>query len=130
MTNQLFRPPDLNFGHDLASRNIQRGREHGVPSYNTFREYCGFGRADHWKDLEGVFPNETLSLYAQVYETPDDIDLWSGGISEIHKKGSMAGPVFSCIMAEGFRNLRFGDRFWYENDGWPSSFTPGIKILI
>jgi hypothetical protein len=22
-----------------------------------------------------------------------------------------------------FRDLRFGDRFWYENGGWPSAFT-------
>jgi hypothetical protein len=37
----------------------------------------------------------------------------------------MVGPVFGCIMGETFKNLRLGDRFWFENAGQPSSFTQG-----
>ena len=36
----------------------------------------------------------------------------------------MVGPTFACVMGRTFHNLKFGDRFWYENAGWPSSFSP------
>ena len=40
LTNFLFDEPfpkDNGFGDDLAARNIQRGRDHGIPDYSTFR---------------------------------------------------------------------------------------------
>ena len=54
----------------------------------------------------------------------EDIDIWSGGISEIPIKGSILGPTFSCIIATQMSRARRGDRYWYEIPNQPSSFTP------
>lgn len=124
VTNHMFQRPDEKFGVDLASINIQRSRDHGVPGYNDFREYCGFPRARTFRDLEEYLSNRTALKFSEIYSHPDDIDLWSAGISEYPLEGGTLGPTFSCLLAQQFSNLRRGDRFWYENDGFPSSFTP------
>jgi len=79
--------------------------------------------------LEYITLNETEGCHLFRRHT-DDVDLWSAGISERPLPGSLVGPTFSCIIAQTFRNLRRGDRFWYENSGWSSSFTPGNYIHI
>ncbi|KAK7076494.1 hypothetical protein SK128_009108, partial [Halocaridina rubra] len=124
VTNHLFQEPDKKWGMDLAAINMQRGREHGVPSYNQFREFCGLPKAYKFDDLLGSMSNKTVRRYGDIYRHPDDIDLWSGGVSERPLPGSMVGATFSCLIGLTFKELRYGDRFWYENRGYPSSFTP------
>ena len=49
--------------------------------------------------------------YSELYESPEDIDLWSAGITEIPLPGAMVGPTFACIMGRSFHNLKHGDRW-------------------
>lgn len=123
VTNHLFEKPGKFFGIDLAAINIQRGRDMGVPGYNHFRDYCGLPRAKYFEDLTGVFSNKTLLRLSQLYKHVDDIDLWTAGISEYPIQDGLVGPTFACLIARQFVNLRRGDRFWYENDGYPPQFT-------
>jgi len=123
VTNHLFQEPGKKFGLDLAALNIQRGRDHAVPSYNRWREWCGMKPMTSWEDLHGVMSNKSVKEYASLYPTPEDIDLWTAGVTEQPLPGSMVGPTFACIIGKQFHNFRYGDRYWYENGGWPSSFT-------
>jgi len=123
VTNHLFQEPGARFGMDLVSLNIQRGREHGIPSYNRWREWCGLHTINTWDDLLSVMANHSVRGYAEIYESPEDLDLWSAGVTERPLPGSMVGPTLACIIGKQFHNYRLGDRFWYENGGWPSSFT-------
>ena len=60
------------------------------------------------------------------YSHPDDIDLYAGGLSERHIQGAAMGPTFACIVARHFREMKVGDRFWYENEFHETGFTQGL----
>ena len=49
--NHLFEKSDKSGGLDLVALNIQRGRDHGLPGYNKYREICLGSRATQWSDL-------------------------------------------------------------------------------
>ncbi|XP_061183345.1 peroxidase-like protein [Saccostrea echinata] len=103
---------------DLAALNIQRGRDHGLPGYNVYREWCGLPRARHFGTRKlGLIDHDkrTAAKLRAVYRHPDDIDLFSGGLSERRLRGALIGPTFACILAYQFQQLKVGDRYWYEN---------------
>jgi len=81
--NFLFGEPSNTRGNgiDLAARNMQRGRDHGLPFYNDMREYLGLARANSFNDITS---NATLAaLFAQVYNNSIDIvDTYVGGLAE------------------------------------------------
>ena len=100
---------------DLAAINIQRGRERGLPGYNTFRSLCGLQKATSFDQFKTEIASAVVDKMADVYKHPDDVDLFVGGLLESHVGEGALGPTFSCLIAEQFKRLRSGDRFWYEN---------------
>ncbi|XP_076235056.1 uncharacterized protein LOC143179627 [Calliopsis andreniformis] len=125
LTNHLFQTPSFPFGMDLASINIQRGRDHGIPPYVRWREPCGLSPIKTFEDLERVMPPSAARKFKLVYSSVEDIDLFTAGLAEKSVSSGLVGPTFACIIGQQFSNLRRGDRFWYENSGQENSFTPG-----
>jgi hypothetical protein len=108
--NFLFGAPGQG-GFDLASLNIQRGRDHGLPRYNEARVAMHLAPARTFADI--TTNEDVRARLASIYATPDDIDLWVGGLAEDHVAGAQVGPLFFKIIKQQFEALRDGDRFWY-----------------
>lgn len=99
---------------DLASLNIQRGRDHGLPDYNTARADFGLGRRRTFADLST--DEETVARLAAVYGDVDTIDPWLGGLAEDVPEGAVVGELIHVVLRDQFLRLRDGDRFYYEAD--------------
>lgn len=120
ITSQLF-VSAAGIGLDLASLNIQRGRDHGLPGYATFKRFCASAIGQ-----QSDFRNQLTALrLTKLYKSEEDIDLFVGALAEEPLIGSPLGSILTCIFALTFTRLRAGDRFWYENpDPSLDIFTP------
>jgi peroxidase len=110
--NFLFGEPGQG-GLDLASLNIQRGRDHGLADYNDVRAAIGLPKVRSFADI--TRNKETQAKLQSLYGSVDKIDLWVGVLAEDHAPGSSVGPTAQRIIADQFSRLRAGDRFWYQN---------------
>jgi len=112
--NFLFGPPGSG-GFDLVSLNIQRGRDHGLPDYNTLRIAAGLPPARSFRDISSS-PDLMVSL-ADAYEFDiNNVDAWVGMLAEDHVPGASVGPTMHAIMKMQFEALRDSDRFWFERN--------------
>lgn len=116
LTTQLFEREE-GFGMDLATLNIQRSRDHGLPPYPVWKQFCQNRFGDDLPKKLFRFSNKLTKIrLLQLYGSIDTVDLWVGGLAEQPIPGGVIGPTFACIFAITFSDLRFGDRFWFEND--------------
>jgi peroxidase len=124
--NRLKQP----FHFDLVAININRGRDHGISGYTTFREFCGLTPVKTWEELANFIDSETVDVYRSFYKAPQDLDLFLGAVSENKETGRLVGPTLSCLLGLQYQGLKFGDRFWYETDEDPADFTFGQLMEI
>ena len=110
--NFLFGEPGSG-GFDLASLNIQRGRDHGLPDYNQVRVDLGLEPLSEFSEIT----SDTLLATAleQVYGSVDNIDVWVGALAEDHVAGSSLGELNQTVIIDQFERIRDGDRYWYQN---------------
>ena len=111
--NFLFGPPGSG-GFDLASLNIQRGRDHGLESLNAVRGSLGLATHADFNVLAGG-DTALADALASVYDDVDDVDLWLGGLAEVHVGDGLVGETFATIIEDQFIRNRDGDRFFYTN---------------
>ena len=130
VTNHLFQAKGKAFGLDLVALNLQRGRDHGLPGYNAFRELCGMKRVTSFNGFGDLIPKQIVQRLKLVYKDVDDVDLFIGGISEPSVSGALVGPTFQCLIGDQFKRLQDGDRFFYDSASNPGRFTEAQLVEI
>lgn len=108
----------MRIGLDLPALNMQRSRDHGLPGYNAWRRFCGLPVPQTVGELGTVMKNLDMARkLMQQYGTPNNIDIWMGGVAEPLEKNGRVGPLLACLIGTQFQRLRDGDRFWWQNNG-------------
>jgi hypothetical protein len=123
--NNLFGPPGAG-GLDLAALDIQRGRDHGLPDYNTLRAAYHLARVTSFAEISS--DPQTQAKLEQLFGTVNNIDVFVGALAEDHLPGASVGPLINAIVGNQFERLRDGDRFFYTNDAFLHS-APVRRII-
>lgn len=114
--NNLFGPMEFS-RRDLGALNIMRGRDNGLPDYNTARARFGLARRRTWNEINPELFNGNPSLLRTLIEiyanNLNNVDVYVGGMLE--SKGG-PGELFATVIKEQFLRLRDSDRFWFENE--------------
>ncbi len=116
LRNHLFRSQisgQPNVVLDLAALNIQRGRDHGFPSYNECRIALGLSRKSSFYEITS--DRQTHRNLQAAYDNKiEQIDPWIGGLAEDRLPGAEVGELIFHVLREQFQRLRDGDRFWFQ----------------
>ncbi len=124
LRNFLFGPAA---GLDLAAINLQRGRDLGLGTLNETRIALGL---KPYTSFAAITSDATTAAALQAaYGDVNKVELWVGGLAENHVSGALVGQTFDVIIARQFQNLRDGDRFWYQNQGFDPATMREIESM-
>ncbi|RWS15218.1 Peroxidasin-like protein [Dinothrombium tinctorium] len=113
-------PPN---GVDLISIDIQRGRDHGLPTYAQVYKKCYNKEIRSFDDLNEILKQENIEKLKAIYRTAEEIELYPGIAAEIHAEDALLGPVAICLWRYHFYNVKFGDRFYFEHRNQKGSLS-------
>ncbi|VIO94957.1 Uncharacterized protein BM_BM8113 [Brugia malayi] len=115
--NNFFKR-NKNLASEFIALILQMGRDHGIPPYTVWREYCNGSKIQSFDDLmdDLIDGTEMIKELSKLYKTVDDMDLFLLGLIEKPLNDAIVGPTFSCIISLQFQKTKTGDRYWYENN--------------
>ncbi len=116
---QFERPDGVTI--DLATYDIVKCRERGVPRYNDFRKAFHLNPAKSFEDFSR--DRELVAELKAVYAHPDDVDVMVGLFAEAPPPGfAFSDTAFRVFALMASRRLK-SDRF-YTYDYRPEVYTP------
>ena len=105
---------------DLASIDILRDRERGVPRYNRFRELFHKPRVSSFTQMTD--DPELAQTLSEVYGHPDKVDLMVGMYAEKPPEGfGFSDTAFRVFILMASRRIK-SDRY-FTDDFTPSVYT-------
>ncbi|KAL3784911.1 hypothetical protein ACHAW5_006233 [Stephanodiscus triporus] len=123
LTHDATRAADASFVDDMSlfmagsvAKNVQRGRDNGLPSYNEARVWFGLEPARSYLDLA----NGDMSVARTLEELygpgrVDDVDAYVGAMLETPaSEDDILGPLNIASMRDQWERLRDGDRLYYR----------------
>lgn len=130
LRNQLFENVRGEEGFDLVALNIQRGRDHALPTYNELRKMFGIPKARSMEDITSdPFTSERLS---RAYSgNVNEVEAFVGLMAEDHVRNSGVGRTMSAIWEREFIRLRDGDQFFYlRTEKFPEQIRAFLKEVV
>ena len=121
---------EAGFGESLPARNIQRGRDHGLPGWSKYRQFCGLSVPSSWSDKPSDISQTNWNNLQSVYTNVADIDPWTGAFSESSVEGGIVGATIACILGEQFTKLKDGDRFFFTHEKGGSQGEQGLEASV
>lgn len=103
VTQLFFRSINSDTGLDVLSMDIQRGRDHGLPPYYSFKVMCNQKPVTDFNDFDDVMSESSIQKLRKLYTSAFDVDLLVGALAEEPKEGSFMGPTLECLLGEIFK---------------------------
>jgi len=132
-TNLLFPEPGSSFGTDLAARNIQRGRDHGLPGFCCYYKLYDDPKHDcnqGWNRRYHGISEKNWDLLQTIYDHPNDIDLFTGALAQDAHNGALSGKVFLEMKKNQFERTKDGDRFFFTHKDQAGGFTKEAREIL
>ena len=100
--NQLFENADANSRPgDLVARNIQRGRDHGIPGYDKLRRACGMADIINREAPVEISEKTWRKLMRTYKNDPSQIDGFTAGLAETAPTDGMVSlQHFDCFASK------------------------------
>ena len=95
------------------------------------RELCGLFVPSDWDARPEDISQHNWDNINSVYVNVEDIDAFTGAVSETPVPGGLVGATVACILGHQFKNLMEGDRFFFthrsEGTGGEKDLTPELR---
>ena len=77
----------------------------------------------HLKTCTFGYLQDVIKRLKQIYFSVEDIDLFTGGLSEVPLKGALVGPTFACVIGIQFQKAKKCDRYRRQHNFKEHNFT-------